>query len=125
MIAPHVADIAPPRTCVLAPEAPTFACLLFRGVRYWDTPYEHWTTSRFDSLASDMALRAFVVDTAAAHYGGWPDTRTLHWLETHTHEVTAEVTARRGRPLEGLRVFIRSAAPVSPDSGLAPRPTAD
>ena len=52
------------------------------------------------------AARAFVVDPTQRFYGGWPDSATVRWLETHTREITSEVPTRYRRPLE-LRVFVK------------------
>ncbi|MFN8586976.1 MAG: glycosyltransferase family 39 protein [Candidatus Eisenbacteria bacterium] len=105
-LAPRLVDAPPGRPVLVAPEAPTFAFHTFRTAQYWDTPYRPWSRARFDSLAGDTTLRAFVVDPTRRFYGGWPDSATVDWLAAHMHELTHEIAARRGRPLE-LRVFVR------------------
>ena len=73
----------------------------------WDSPYDPWSRARFDSLMRGTTVRAFVLDTTKRFYGGWPDSTTLLWLEANAHEVTQEVHMPGGKPVEGLRVFVR------------------
>lgn len=105
-LAPVLAGAPPQQVSLIAPEAPSFAFHLFRRADYWDTPYRRWTPERHAALATDSMVRAFVVDTTQRFYGGWPDSAALAWLEGNTREITGEISARRGRPLE-LRVFVR------------------
>lgn len=107
-IAPYLKAASGPAPRVLAPEAPVFAYTLGCGARYWDTPYDHWSLARFDSLKSDTSLKAFVVDTSRQLYGGFPDEATYQWLARETRDITAQVGefAGGGR-LQGFRVFVR------------------
>jgi 4-amino-4-deoxy-L-arabinose transferase-like glycosyltransferase len=107
-IAPYLKDAAGPAPRVLAPEAPVFAYTLGCGARYWDTPYDHWSPARFDSLRADTSTKAFVVDLGRGFYGGFPDEATYQWLSRETRDITGQVGefAGGGR-LQGFRVFVR------------------
>lgn len=105
-LAPRLGPGAPARPAFVAPEAPAFAYHLFRAGRYWGTPLEPWTAQRREAIERDTTLRAFVIDPAQTTYGGWPDSTTLAWLESDTHEITREIETQARRRI-GVRVFVR------------------
>ena len=110
VVEPALADVPPDRRALLAPEAPVFACHLFRTAGYWGTPITPWTAERFAALRADTSLRAFIVDPSRRFYGGWPDSATVGWLEREMREVPR--SAWRGGPgPEALRVFLRPGLP--------------
>jgi len=105
-ISARLAGVPPDRPAFVAPEAPTFAYLLFRSGRYWGTPREPWTPERRAAVVQDTTLRVFIVDPRRSAYGGWPDSTTVAWLEESLQEITRDLESESGRRI-AVRVFVR------------------
>lgn len=114
-ISPAVAKRTPRELAFRSPETPALSFLLFRTGRAWNGDGTAATVAA-DLREGTVAFWAFRDGMPQGPEA--PDAAARALLESRTREVTADVTARAGRPV-GVRVFV--AEPLTP-AAAAPGP---
>lgn len=114
-IAPLVARLSPRELAFRAPDTPALSFLLFRTGRTWSDAGTLETVAK-DVREGTVAFWAWRDDAPRGPES--PDASARAFLEDRMREVTADVTARAGRPV-GVRVFV--AEPKVPAAALSIR----